>query len=1315
MFENEDNDVCNNENRHLRYLCEWYDYFVLMGSVHSGKITWISFSVLFSLFSCLVRAQESLAWRLEQRAGISILHLALPPVVLRTTSDYQGGVIPYVESATYLSPAGSPDLPVLAYEVLLNDARGAELVASRAVDSMLVDVLLAPASPPKVVGRPRKPRIAGDVYKQDVYIPHERVRLSSPFYAEGAWRQTVYVYPFSYNPVRRELRAAKTFYVELKGVKHTNATHGQVRSLFTSDENGALLVVTPAHYLATLAPFIAWKRERGLTVETLIYGAPQVGYPNVNDTAALQQYIRTRYGKSGEPLKYVLLVGNRTEVPPLRRDAPEGVKGDSDQAYGQVVGDDPYNEVYIGRFSAYTTEHVKTQVDRVLWYERDMRHNEMGYGRGLCIASNEGGMSGDNNETDLEHTEKIRDVLQSQGYNEVTLLADQKAKKVVPDQVAEVVNKGVGVITYVGHGYPNRWVTSQFSTNDIQNLEPTHTYPVIFNVACDNGNMSKGRCFAETWQWAQRSGRPTGSIGINASSELQYWDAPMRGQDAMIEYFTKKRELPFVITLGGIMNAGMKDMLHAYESTPKSVGRITAETWNIFGDPSVVLRTRAPEVLSVSHPSELLVSERNFEVHCPGEHIQATLKLTYPSGEVYYDNADFTSGRARFLGLNLVKGAVAHITVWGLNKETYTADIPCIESSSSPLRIKAFRLKPKTFSATGLISAGETWEVWGTFTYHGTTPPLSGVRASLGVTPTTVATLTSAAEVVLPTFHTVAQEEEVQLGEIKIQDDVTNGDKFTLRLALRDDAALIAERDMSVMVTAPRAAIDSVWVTTATMASSGATLPVRIQVSNRGGGEFRDSELRFYWKDSQTVTTKSVAPLSVGQYVQIAENVVIPSGLSVLDKATLCVELWRGANMYSRKELLVVGGHPLTPVLSYDNRYPFAGSEEVYQETFFYFDKPKGLPQGGRLLAVQFPLLYSGNSIKLEDLYVEVLKRSDLIDLPPSAIQRIDPAKVLSGEFAIKEGKITFPIEPYNYFPSERDLVLRIRSKGNANLGDYFLLANKRPYTSTMVRTEYSNGKLDTILSRSMPVLEFRNAIETTFTFTVVDDANTPCANAELTIYGYNYTTDGTGTVTVPSFWEGDYSVSVFSAAHGLQTFDLALRKETPHYTIQLHAPRLLDVTCVLTTRSGKPIRDGLIRIGKNDYYTGNDGSVAVRIYEGLRDVYLYAEGYEERTVRRRITNQQTLYEFSLTPNDSPVQFEVRCMPNPVNSDLYITAPSILSLVRIFGVGGTLIAEYQPHAYNFVLDMEHLPRGFYIVEVRGNDPRKLARKRIVKY
>ena len=123
------------EDGHLRYLCMWYDHFIQMGSVHSGKITWISFSVLFSLFSCLVRAQESLAWRLEQRAGISILHLALPPVVLRTTSDYQGGVIPHVESATYLSPAGSPDLPVLAYEVLLNDARGAELVASRAVDS----------------------------------------------------------------------------------------------------------------------------------------------------------------------------------------------------------------------------------------------------------------------------------------------------------------------------------------------------------------------------------------------------------------------------------------------------------------------------------------------------------------------------------------------------------------------------------------------------------------------------------------------------------------------------------------------------------------------------------------------------------------------------------------------------------------------------------------------------------------------------------------------------------------------------------------------------------------------------------------------------------------------------------------------------------------------------------------------------------------------------------------------------------------------------------------------------------------------------
>ena len=385
------------------------------------------FSVLFSLFCSWVTATTVPEWQLKYNKGSAVLHLKLPPPALLTVPEYPNAYIPNLATATYLAPTGMPDLPVLAYEVLLNSEKSALLLALHAEDSILTDINIVPAREPRIVGHPLKPRIAGEVYHQDLYTPAERVTLSPPYYVNGAWRQTVYVYPYTYNPVRRELCVARNVQIELKGVQQQATTvHARrVRSLFTSDENGALLIVTPAHYLSTLQPFIEWKRERGMTVEVLIYGAVLAGYQHVSDTTALQQYIRTRYQKSGEPLKFALLVGNRSEVPPLRRDAPGGIKADSDQAYGQVIGNDSRNEVYIGRFSAYSEDHVKTQVERVIWYERDARHNELSFNRGLCIASNEGTLIGDNNETDLEHTQVIRDLLLRRGYSSVTLLADE--------------------------------------------------------------------------------------------------------------------------------------------------------------------------------------------------------------------------------------------------------------------------------------------------------------------------------------------------------------------------------------------------------------------------------------------------------------------------------------------------------------------------------------------------------------------------------------------------------------------------------------------------------------------------------------------------------------------------------------------------------------------------------------------------------------------------------------------------------------------------------------------------------------------------
>ena len=59
----------------------------------------------------------------------------------------------------------------------------------------------------------------------------------------------------------------------------------------------------------------------------------------------------------------MLLVGDGQHVPKYGTD--------SDPVYALVAGSDSYPDLFVGRFSAETPEHVQTQVARTITYERD--------------------------------------------------------------------------------------------------------------------------------------------------------------------------------------------------------------------------------------------------------------------------------------------------------------------------------------------------------------------------------------------------------------------------------------------------------------------------------------------------------------------------------------------------------------------------------------------------------------------------------------------------------------------------------------------------------------------------------------------------------------------------------------------------------------------------------------------------------------------------------------------------------------------------------------------------------------------------------
>ena len=449
----------------------------------------------------------------------------------------------------YRQEAGDPDLPNYALPMLMQPGQTASVrILSMELDTV-PSVLIAPSrgmlirtvDPSTVV------RIFGPSYTNDGLFPTQSVEFAAPYWQDTNYGRSLQLYPLQYNPVKRQLLVAKRMQLAIRGLVDPSellpeearaaASYSNIYPALSKlpkirgqrmDAQYELMVVLPERYRAAIQPLVLWKRQRGLAVSICNYGKVNGGQM-VKSPSTLKQYIQTRYEASSSRLRYVLLVGGREDIPPLTRtgisDLKTGVpNSDSDVAYGQLPGpdgrEDHVNEVYVGRFSVRGIPELESMVKKVITYERDLNVSDTWLSNGLSIASNQGQDAGDNDETDREHSRLIRQHMLSGGYQQVDTLFDLPRSLVKPQEVFETINSGVGVITYIGHGDVRYWQTSGFTVGHIeQQLRNTRAWPFIFDVACLNGKMAEGPCFAEVFARASRDGEPTGALAINGSSD----------------------------------------------------------------------------------------------------------------------------------------------------------------------------------------------------------------------------------------------------------------------------------------------------------------------------------------------------------------------------------------------------------------------------------------------------------------------------------------------------------------------------------------------------------------------------------------------------------------------------------------------------------------------------------------------------------------------------------------------------------------------------------------------------------------------------
>lgn len=606
-----------------------------------------------------------------------------------------------------MSEVGQPDIPTLSIPLIINDKSKMEVNVLRGEYVDYQDVEIAPFKGhyPRSVNPNDIPYFYGDVYEKDEFFPQSQVDLDDPYILRDFRAQNLKVTPFAYNPQTKVLRVFNKMFVEIKNTdtdddrnvierkSHVIKLDKEFKYIYEDrfinyneysskydvvEEEGDLLIICHDDFIAAMQPFVEWKKSIGRDV--MMVGTSETGISEDD----IKLYISDCYNNNPD-LVHVLLVGDTPHIP--GKYMPAGYySGCSDWWYGQLSGDDFYNELIIGRFCVETIDDVSIHVNKVIHYERyiDDEDTWLTIGQGVSKREN---MNGHNGEDDYEHIDIIREDLLD--YNYTMVHRDYLNVSGVSSSAAIVsqhINEGVSIINYCNHGSPTSWGVFSYDNDNVNALTNDNKLPFIISVACNNGQYDYHRdlCFAETWMRAKNNnnGNPTGAVGGMFSYISQPWIPPMYGQDEMIDILTESYSQNVKRTMGGVALNGNMKILDIGGNMSEYCA--TYNTWNLFGDPTLTLRNAVPTSMNVTHNPDILINSTSLIVNAVNSE-GARASLTR-NGEIM-GTALVESGTATITFEAPLTAGQATLTVFAYNKITYVTTLNIIDENMEPMSV----------------------------------------------------------------------------------------------------------------------------------------------------------------------------------------------------------------------------------------------------------------------------------------------------------------------------------------------------------------------------------------------------------------------------------------------------------------------------------------------------------------------------------------------------------------------------------------------------------------------------------------------------
>jgi len=424
-------------------------------------------------------------------------------------------------------------------------------------------------------------------------------------------------------------------------------------------EDGArYLFIVPDEYVEDIVPLFESKEARGLLPR--IVTVEEAG----GSLEAIRGYIESAYDEWAVPPEFVLLCGDRQEVP-----AQNNGEFYTDNCYAAIDGDDYLADVMIGRFPGRASSQLVTMVSKTLIYDSPWTTPDSSWLTSGLLMVQDDYDPGD--EIYYDDTEHLESLMRAAGFAPVDTLFSKNG--VTLEQTIAAVEDGRGYLNYRGCCGGYWWGEFMVIPPDLLN---EWRLPVVVSGTCLTGDYIEDFFMGKSWVRAGSAADPRGAAAFFGTGTAGQGEELSLRRSAVDQGFFSS-VFSGSRTLGEACLAGKMQLYTTFDDQEEYEG------WNLFGDPELTAWTAEPGEMSVDYSPAVIAGQSNdvtVDVRRLGEPVPgATVSCRADSG----------------------------LYAWGLTDSLGRASLELMPHEPGTLRVAVLAKDARPFSGTLLsVSAG---------------------------------------------------------------------------------------------------------------------------------------------------------------------------------------------------------------------------------------------------------------------------------------------------------------------------------------------------------------------------------------------------------------------------------------------------------------------------------------------------------------------------------------------------------------------------------------------------------------------------------